>query len=171
MKLKRNNEVIEVNSKKTDGKLIGKVNDKELEVSILSSEVNTIKLLHNNEIKEAIYTEDKDKYYVQIDGKQYIFNKVEDEEDVIAGVGESEDIENIIPPMPGTIIKVNVAEGDEVKEGDAVIVVEAMKMETNLYTRISGKVMKVNVKEGDRVDSDVILVVIEKEEVVNEFTK
>ncbi len=165
MKLKRNNEIIDVESRKLDGKLIGQVNDNELTVTILSSEENTVKLLHNNEIKEAVYAQDRDKYYVQIDGKQYIFNKVEDEEDVIAGSGESEDIENIIPPMPGTIIKINVAEGDKVKEGDAVIVVEAMKMETNLYTRITGTVTKVNAKEGDRVDSDTVLVVIEKDEV------
>lgn len=162
MKLKRNNEIIEVDAKQIDGKLIGQVNNNELTTTILSSEVNVVKLLHNNEIKEAVYAQDRDKYYVQIDGKQYIYNKVEDEEDIIAGVGESEDIENIIPPMPGTIIKVNVAEGDKVKEGDAVIVVEAMKMETNLYTRITGTVTKVNAKEGDRVDSDTVLVVIEK---------
>lgn len=165
MKLKRNNEIINVDSRKLDGKLIGQVNDNELTVTILSSEGNTVKLLHNNEIKEAVYAQDRDKYYVQIDGKQYIYNKVEDEEDVIAGSGESEDIENIIPPMPGTIIKVNVAEGDKVNEGVAVIVVEAMKMETNLYTRITGTVTKVNAKEGDRVDSDTVLVVIEKDEV------
>lgn len=165
MKLKRNNEIIEVYSKKVDGKIIGQVNDNELEISLLSSEENIVKILYNNGIKEAVFIEDRDKYYVQIDGKQYIFGKVEDEEDVIAGVGESEDIENIVPPMPGTIIKVNVAVGDKVKEGDAVIVVEAMKMETNLYTRITGKVTKVNAKEGDRVDSDTVLVVIEKEEV------
>lgn len=162
MKLKRNIEIIEVDAKQIDGKLIGQVNNNELTTTILSSEGNVVKLLHNNEIKEAVYAQDRDKYYVQIDGKQYIYNKVEDEEDVIAGVGESEDIENIIPPMPGTIIKVNVAEGDKVKEGDAVIVVEAMKMETNLYTRITGTVTKVNAKEGDRVDSDTVLVVIEK---------
>lgn len=165
MKLKRNNEIIEVDAKLINSSLIGRVNDDELTVTILSSEENIIKLLHNNEIKEAVYAQDRDKYYVQIDGTQYIYNKVEDEEDVIAGTGKSEDIENIIPPMPGTIIKVNVAEGDKVKEGDAVIVVEAMKMETNLYTRITGTVTKVNAKEGDRVDSDTVLVVIEKDEV------
>ncbi|MFA7325428.1 MAG: biotin/lipoyl-containing protein [Candidatus Kapaibacterium sp.] len=165
MKLKRNNEIIDVDSKIVDSKLIGQVNDNELSITILSSEENIVKILHNNEIKEAVYIEDRDKYYVQIDGKQYIFGKVEDEEDVIAGSGESEDIENIVPPMPGTIIKVNVAVGDKVKEGEAVIVVEAMKMETNLYTRITGKVTKVNAKEGDRVDSDTVLVVIEKDEV------
>ena len=165
MKLKRNNEIIDVDSKIVDSKLIGQVNDNELSITILSSEENIVKILHNNEIKEAVYAQDRDKYYVQLDGKQYIFGKIEDEEDVIAGSGESEDIENIVPPMPGTIIKVNVAVGDKVKEGEAVIVVEAMKMETNLYTRITGKVTKVNAKEGDRVDSDTVLVVIEKDEV------
>lgn len=162
MKLKRNNEIIEVDTKLSDGKLIGQVNDNGLTITILSSEENTVNVFHNNEIKEVVYAQERDKYYVQIDGKQYIFSKVEDEEEVISGGGESDDIENIIPPMPGTIIKVNVAIGDVVKEGDAVIVVEAMKMETNLYTRISGIVTKVSVKEGDRVDSDTILVVIEK---------
>lgn len=162
MKLKRNNEIIEVESKLIDNNLTGIVNGKELNATVINSEINTLKLLFNNAINDIYFVQDKDKYYVQIDGKQYIFNKIEDEEDIIAGIGISENIENIVPPMPGTIIKVNVKVGDEVKEGDAVIVVEAMKMETNLYTRINGKVTKVNSKEGDRVDSDTVLVVIEK---------
>lgn len=162
MKLKRNNEIIEVESKLIDNNLTGIVNGKELNATVINSEINTLKLLFNNAINDIYFVQDKDKHYVQIDGKQYIFNKIEDEEDIIAGIGISENIENIVPPMPGTIIKVNVKVGDEVKEGDAVIVVEAMKMETNLYTRINGKVTKVNSKEGDRVDSDTVLVVIEK---------
>lgn len=165
MKLKRNNEIIDVYANQINGSLIGQVNDNDLTITLLFSEDNTVRLMHNNEIKEVVYAQDRDKYYVQIDGKQYIYNKVEDEDDIIAGVSASEDVENIIPPMPGTIIKVNVTEGDKVNEGDAVIVVEAMKMETNLYTRITGKVTKVNAKEGDRVDSDTVLVVIEKDEV------
>jgi biotin carboxyl carrier protein len=161
MRLKRNNSIIEVDANNSGNKIIGNVNGESIELEILSSDKNSIRYLYNNEISEAVFAEDKDKYYIHIDGKQYVFTKLEDEEDILSEDGSSADIEHIVPPMPGTIIKVNVKVGDKVNEGDAIVVVEAMKMETNLYTRINGTVTKVNVNEGDRVDSNTTLVVIE----------
>jgi biotin carboxyl carrier protein len=56
---------------------------------------------------------------------------------------------------------VKVAVGDEVKAGDTVVVLEAMKMANNLEAENSGKVTAVLVKEGDSVMEDTPLVVIE----------
>ncbi|WP_321531167.1 pyruvate carboxylase [uncultured Desulfuromonas sp.] len=64
-------------------------------------------------------------------------------------------------PMPGKIFKLNVGVGDEVKEGDTLIVTEAMKMETNIKAKIDGVVKEVLYKEGDQVQQDDLLVVIE----------
>ena len=61
-------------------------------------------------------------------------------------------------PMPGKIVKVNVDEGDYVKEGDVLCVVEAMKMENNVKAMTSGKVVRVFVKENDKVDVKTILI-------------
>lgn len=59
------------------------------------------------------------------------------------------------------ITEVKVAVGDEVKAGDTVVVLEAMKMANNLDAETDGKVTAVLVKEGDSVMEDTPLVVIE----------
>lgn len=67
----------------------------------------------------------------------------------------------ISAPMPGKVVKCLVQEGQQVSEGQGVIVVEAMKMENELKSMVSGKVMAVKVEEGDNVDAGVCLVLIE----------
>lgn len=61
-------------------------------------------------------------------------------------------------PLAGNVFKVNVAPGSVVEEGDVVIILEAMKMETEVRSRVSGTVSSVNVKEGDAVAVGQILV-------------
>lgn len=64
-------------------------------------------------------------------------------------------------PLPGVITDILVAEGDEVKAGDTVIVLEAMKMANNLTAEKDGKVTAICVKIGESVMEDDALVVIE----------
>lgn len=64
-------------------------------------------------------------------------------------------------PLPGVITEIKVAVGDEVKAGDTVVVLEAMKMANNLDAEKGGKVTAVLVKEGESVMEDTPLVVIE----------
>lgn len=67
----------------------------------------------------------------------------------------------VTSPMPGKVIKVLVAEGDEVADGAPVVVVEAMKMENELRTPKAGKVRDIKVKEGDAVEAGAKLATIE----------
>jgi biotin carboxyl carrier protein len=64
-------------------------------------------------------------------------------------------------PMPGKVVKVLVAVGDEVKSGQGVVVVEAMKMENELKSPKDGKVKAVAVKEGQAVEAGQSLVTLE----------
>ncbi len=66
--------------------------------------------------------------------------------------------EGVESPLAGTIFKINVAPGSVVEEGEVVIILEAMKMETEVRARASGTVSSVNVKEGDAVTVGQILV-------------
>lgn len=67
---------------------------------------------------------------------------------------------SVLAMMPGAILKVLVAEGDEVQEGDVVIVLEAMKMENEIHAHKSGVVKKVHVEPGENVENDQPLVEI-----------
>ena len=62
--------------------------------------------------------------------------------------------------MPGTIISVNVSVGQQVKLGDVVVVLEAMKMENEIKAPKDGTITSVNVNKGDAVESGTLLVTI-----------
>ncbi len=68
---------------------------------------------------------------------------------------------DVTASMPGTIVEVLVSEGDDVKEGDALLITEAMKMETEVQAPISGKVVAVHISKGDTVNPDETLIEIE----------
>ena len=58
---------------------------------------------------------------------------------------------NINAPLPGTIIKILIKEGDTVKRGATLLVMEAMKMENNILAEKDGLISKLHVSEGDTV--------------------
>jgi acetyl-CoA/propionyl-CoA carboxylase biotin carboxyl carrier protein len=78
-----------------------------------------------------------------------------------AGGGPSTSSETLPAPLQGTILKVAVAEGDEVSEGDLICVIEAMKMENEITAHRSGKVTSLSVTEGAAVNSGDVIAVIE----------
>lgn len=68
---------------------------------------------------------------------------------------------NIIAPLPGTIIEILVQPGDEIQAGQAVVVLEAMKMENELQAEFAGTVASVNVQEGDVVRAGTEIITID----------
>lgn len=71
-------------------------------------------------------------------------------------------VSNIIrSPMPGKVVKILVAVGDAVEAGQTVVIVSAMKMESEFKAAKAGTVSEIPVSEGDTVDSNQVLVVIE----------
>jgi len=67
-------------------------------------------------------------------------------------------VNSIKAPMPGLIIDLRVQPGDEVKPGDALLILEAMKMENILKSPGAGTVKKVKIKKGDSVEKGQVLI-------------
>ncbi len=107
-------------------------------------------------------------YTVKVNGKQYVVEVAEGGE--IGAVQEQAQPQAAAPaassgatitaPLAGNIFKVNVRPGDSVQEGDVVIILEAMKMETEVRAASSGTVSEVKVGEGDSVAVGDTLIVL-----------
>jgi biotin carboxyl carrier protein len=69
-------------------------------------------------------------------------------------------VQTIASPMPGKVVRVLVAQGDEVEAGQGVVVVEAMKMQNEMKADRSGKVLSVAAKEGATVSAGDILATV-----------
>jgi biotin carboxyl carrier protein len=73
----------------------------------------------------------------------------------------SQGAEVVTAPMPGTILNINVNEGDAVKEGQVLLILEAMKMENEILAPKDGKVVSIPVTKGSSVNTGDQLVIIE----------
>ncbi len=67
----------------------------------------------------------------------------------------------IVAPLAGKVLELNVEVGSKLEEDDEALIIEAMKMETPIFSPCDGTVKEIKVKEGDTVEEDDVLVIIE----------
>jgi biotin carboxyl carrier protein len=138
-----------------------------LDVATLND--NKIHILHNQksfsvELLETDFL--KRNYTVKVNGNNYKIN-IETELDHLIkklglSLGNASVEDEINAPMPGLILEVNISEGDTVKKGDFLCVLEAMKMENTLTAPRDGTIKSVNIAKGETVDKGMLLIELEK---------
>ena len=105
------------------------------------------------------------KYSVRIEGEKAVVNgktydiSVKEGVEAKAGVSNS-DATPIKAALPGAVLKINVAEGDSIEEGDVLLVLEAMKMETEIKSPKAGTVASIDVSVGDQVKNGQVMVTL-----------
>jgi biotin carboxyl carrier protein len=93
-------------------------------------------------------------------GRTYLVSRETADADRPAGAGGRGGDGRLEAPMPGSIIAVNVAEGDHVRSGQALVVLESMKMHNEITAPHDGVVRKVNCRVGEQVGFGHVLVEI-----------
>jgi 3-methylcrotonyl-CoA carboxylase alpha subunit len=144
----------------------------ELDGTDLQAEVKEIgphylRININGHCRKFYLSQDKEGVnYLSYNGNIYEFSRPDQlvEQEVFVSNEDAKGGNNIKSPMPGKVIKLHVAAGDQVSKGDTLIVVEAMKMENNLSVHRDAVVAEVKVGEGDMVDNSQVLIVLEPEE-------
>lgn len=132
-------------------------------------EENKPKNKENKEIKRGSGMEN---YTVVVDGKRYSVQVVEGsdaniEVKAVAPVApvlassSSKDI-HVHAPLPGTVFKILVKPGQKVTDGQSVIILEAMKMETEIQSPANGTVASIDVSAGDAVENGQVLITIKE---------
>lgn len=132
-------------------------NRRQYKVEIRKGEDDKSQIFVNDVLHDIIVTKEQaGVYHIFYKGFQYVFQRPDMMEPDIASdisVTMNTDPGNITSPMPGKVIQVNVAEGSDIKKGDVLLVVEAMKMENNIISPIDATVEKIMIAQGDKVNA------------------
>jgi biotin carboxyl carrier protein len=77
------------------------------------------------------------------------------------GIATGKQVKEIKAPMPGLVLEVSVTDGQQVNEGDRILILEAMKMENSILIHVNATIKKVLVKAGQAVEKGQVLVELE----------
>jgi 3-methylcrotonyl-CoA carboxylase alpha subunit len=101
--------------------------------------------------------------YIDIDGLLLELTIPSEDSPTAAGGAGLADVakDKIFAPMPGKVVKLLVREGEEVKEKQPMVIVEAMKMEHQVHSLAAGTVRKINFTDGDQVDTETPIIELE----------
>jgi acetyl/propionyl-CoA carboxylase alpha subunit len=78
-----------------------------------------------------------------------------------AGIDDSQKVKKVLAPMPGLIVSIRCAPGDDVTKGAPLLVMEAMKMENDIKSPLTGKIKAVHVEPRQSVDKGLVMVEFE----------
>ena len=159
-----NNFDIEINDEGT----VGTINGSDFEIDVQAQGTQSFHVLnktkgYNIDVVSADYNAKE--ITLLVNGNKYPV-KVKDNFDLLLDkLGMSNALSQVISevkaPMPGLVLEIKVSEGDKIEKGDAIFVLEAMKMENVLKSPTEGVIKKVVINKGDAVEKNQVLLIFE----------
>jgi acetyl/propionyl-CoA carboxylase alpha subunit len=127
---------------------------------------DTFHLIHNHRSITAKLIEDNGKKLrIELEGESFEIDIKDELDQVLDKMGFSlasnKQIKEIKAPMPGLVLEVTVTDGQEVNEGDKILILEAMKMENSILIHTGAKIKRVAVTTGQAVEKGQVLVELE----------
>ncbi len=143
----------------------GNVNGQEFKADIIKVRDGVYHLLKDNvsyNLEVVKYIVEEKKLLVKINNTPYTLDIKDKYDDLLHSLGldnlASKKVNDIKAPMPGMVLNILVTEGQEVKKGDGLIVLEAMKMENILKSPTDGIIKKIAISKGVAVEKNQLLI-------------
>ena len=144
-----------------------KINGRSQDVKIFEDEEGfTVIEYKNKKYLAEITDKNQNKYTVLLNGLSYTFT-IESpisyrRRKYLEKFKQTNKLEVVTAPMPGKVVELLVEENSQVKEGEAILILEALKMQNEIIAMVTGKVRNIHVKAGDSVAKDEVLMEIER---------
>ena len=153
---------------KKDNKSKGLINNKPFNLNIDSESKERFQLTYKDKTYKVVvidYQADKNIVVLKINNDKVTMN-VSNELDLLLkemgmDMSSAQKINEIKAPMPGLVLDILVEVGQEVHQGETILVLEAMKMENNIKTPADAIVKEILCKKGQAIDKNDILIVFE----------
>jgi len=158
---KLNNQLYNVNIEEDESTVVVEIDGEEHRVEYTQLDTNLFSIILDGKSLTIGTFKSGKQLQVFYDGNLYELESISGRElSKTGGFGSGLEV---ISPMPSRVVKILKKEGDDVEQNEGVVVVEAMKMESELKAPQSGKIKTIKVKEGDAVEANSILVVLSSE--------
>lgn len=167
MEILLNDKIFQVEILKKDGNnLEVSINGNAMEVNVVKVDHGIYSILHNGKSydMEIVPGSEKRKYLVAHGCSTFDVEVNDSESKYIKNrlKGQLEhDQDSITSPMPGKVVKIPVEVGDEIEPGQTLIIISAMKMESEYKAKRSGKIKEILANEGDTIEGNQPLILIE----------
>lgn len=156
---KLNEQVYKITLEENDGQIEVEIDGEKIPVDYRKIENNLYSIiLDGQSITLGVFKKGK-KIQIFLDGDLYDLESISEREQRKSSLAAS-GVQEIKAPMPSRVVKILKSEGDEVTRDEGVVVIEAMKMESELKSPIAGKVRNVMAKEGDAIEAGTVLMVV-----------
>jgi biotin carboxyl carrier protein len=148
------------------------LNDKEATVDGKKFDIDALQvkdgvmhwIINNRSYRIEITEQNSKKISLRVNGKSMTFTLKDKMDNLLHELGMdtafSTKVNDLKAPMPGLVVDIRVQEGQEIKKGDIIIVLEAMKMENALKAIADSTVLKISVKKGTAVEKNQVLVML-----------
>ena len=160
-----NSDQIKTNLQIKDGFIEGLIGNKSINGHLHRINEHQYHLLHNNQsfnIDLIKINEEEKTMVLKINSVKYNIQLKDKYDDLLHNLGldniATKKVNDIKAPMPGMVLNILVKEGDTVKKGDALLVLEAMKMENIIKSPTDGVIKKITANKGTAVEKNQLLI-------------
>ncbi|MGV3547401.1 MAG: acetyl-CoA carboxylase biotin carboxyl carrier protein subunit [Pedobacter sp.] len=141
------------------------VNQQAIEIDMLKLDATGSHIIHQNQsynVEVVDFDAAEKLSKIKVNGNEYEVKVTTELDQLLERLGmdnlNTNKVAQIKAPMPGLVLNLLVQEGDEVKKGDSLVILEAMKMENIIKAPADAVVKKIEVAKGDKIEKNTVLI-------------